>query len=237
MSRLEIEQCKSIAQVVEACLVEKKMTRKELIRPGLSKSTLENFFSGNASAKTVKKIELTLNRRLLNNDGHRADLDHGAYSRDEANEHEGIFLIFRPYFTADRIRAYKMNISWSDLHNCLIFEELNRTDKAYTHQGEVYISKDHPFMNLLTIEEGNIRNIILSFPSHKSDPFYRGIVTGLSKPSSLAWIPASTPVAMRRLQDHEIVPLGDFMPDDKPYEEYKPILTSITGNYALFRLP
>jgi hypothetical protein len=226
MSKLETEQCKSIAQLVEACLIEKKMSRKELIRPGLSKSTLENFFSGYASTKTVRKIELTLNRRLLNNNGNRADLDHGAYFQEDVKEHEGIFLIIRPYFTVDCIRAYKINISWSDLHNCLTFEELERSDKAYIQQGEVYLSKDHPFINLLTVDEGNIRNIIMSFPPQKGDPFYRGIITGLSKPSSLAWIPASTPVAMRRLQHDEIVPLGDFKPDDTIYSEYKQILTS-----------
>ena len=185
----------------------------------------------------MRKIELTLDRRLLNNNGNRTDLDHGAYTiQEDVEGHEGIFLNIRPYFTADCIRAYRININWSDLHTCLIFEEMDRSDRAFIQQGEVFISKDHPFINLLTVEEGNIRNVIMSFPPQKGDPFYRGIITGLSKPSSLAWISASTPVAMRRLQHDEIVSLGDFKPDDQIYNEYKQILTSISGNFAFFRV-
>ena len=209
MAKLDTGYCKDLAKLVDACLLEKKLTRKDLVRPGLSKSNLENFFIGNATAKTIRKIELVLNRRLLEPDG-KADLEHGEYTAEEGRDHVGIFLCMRPFFTHPGISTYFIEVSWSDLENCLVFQEKNRIDGKYSQKGEVYITKDHPFLNLLTIDEGAVRNILLSIPAGH-DPYYRGVVTTFAKPSALSWVPACAPFAMRRLDlktKQDAPPLG-----------------------------
>lgn len=233
MTKLDTQYCRNLAELVDACLIEKKLARKELIRPGLAKATLENFFSGTATLKTIKKIELVLNRRFVEPDG-KADSEHGGYTSEEARDHTGRFLFIRPFFTQPIISTYLIDLRWSDTENCLTFEEKGRADSKFSQKGEVCFAKDHPFLHLLTVADGNVRNILLSFPPN-DDPYYRGIILSLAKPTSLSWIPACAPVAMRLLAKDEGIEVGDYKPSDKSYDEYKRVLESIEGDYALLR--
>ena len=97
--------------------------------------------------------------------GEWADKALGGYSHANEEELEGSYICFRPMFTKpELINAYLLRIRWDKDQSCLIFEEERRADSAFVNRGKIYLPPGKPFINLVTVEKGDVRLITVCRP-------------------------------------------------------------------------
>ena len=156
----------------------------------------------------------------------------GSYSRDSIADLEGRYVCFRPTFTnAAVVNAYEISIHWDDKRACLVFEERNRPDSSHSQIGQVHIPDGRPFMNLVTVDKGAVRLIMVTRPDHVG--IARGLMLTLANPGGVHFIPATAPVVLRRLSD--IVPqMGFVHPNSSDYATYIAQLSDVAPEFATF---
>jgi len=160
-----------------------------------------------------------------------AALDLGGYSRQGVTELEGRYVCFRPSFgDPNVINAYLVVIRWDETRSCLVFEEQSRPDSIHTQKGVVYVPDGRPFLNLVTIDKGSVRLIIIARPQ---GGLARGVIMTLSNPGGTHFIPAATPVVLRRVG--EIAPQLGFVHRTSPdYDFYVAQLNGVVPEYGKF---
>jgi hypothetical protein len=159
--------------------------------------------------------------------------DLGRYNRASVVALEGLYVCFRPAFSApDVINAYLMTLHWDESKSGLTFEELERVDAGHTQKGRVYIPDGQPFMNFVTLERGAIRLIMVSRPE-KSDEPARGLITTLSNPRGAHFMPASAPIVLRRVVDQP-PQVGFIRPEAPDYEAYRRELETVMPVFGFF---
>jgi hypothetical protein len=227
----------AISNLVQRHLDENGIARKELIRDHLSKSAIDKFFRGEYSHRTLAKIEGILGRSFAHGVAMDAQAPEalGGYSFQSVKHLQGTYLYVRPMFNgSSNLSAYLIEIQWNESRGCLTFEERERIDSNYKQAGVVYIPLQLPFFNLVTIERGDIRTILLGFPE---GDLCRGITSTISRPKGPIRIPVAAPVMMRRLAEGEHPELGEITPGKSCYDSYLNDLTSVTANdFARFVL-
>jgi hypothetical protein len=155
----------------------------------------------------------------------------GGYFKPSVEDLEGRYVCFRPTFSNSRvINAYVMTIRWDEKRSHLTFEEQNREDSTHTQKGKVYVPDGKPFMNLVTVDKGALRLIIISRPEAG---LARGLITTLSNPGGMNFIPASTVVVLRRLGS-DTPQLGFVHPGAPDYDLYLTQLASVAPHYGKF---
>ncbi|WP_050630112.1 hypothetical protein [Bradyrhizobium viridifuturi] len=156
----------------------------------------------------------------------------GSYSRDSIADLEGRYVCFRPTFTnAAVVNAYEISIHWDDKRACLVFEERNRTDSSHSQIGQVHIPDGRPFMNLVTVDKGAVRLIMVTRPDHVG--IARGLMLTLANPGGVHFIPATAPVVLRRLSD--VVPqMGFVHQNSSDYATYIAQLSDVAPEFATF---
>ncbi|MGY3698660.1 hypothetical protein ACVIGA_008802 [Bradyrhizobium sp. USDA 3240] len=156
----------------------------------------------------------------------------GSYSRDSIADLEGRYVCFRPTFTnAAVVNAYEISIRWDDKRACLVFEERNRPDSSHSQIGQVHIPDGRPFMNLVTVDKGALRLIMVTRPDHVG--IARGLMLTLANPGGVHFIPATAPVVLRRLSD--IVPqMGFVHRNSSDYATYIAQLSDVAPEFATF---
>ena len=87
-------------------------------------------------------------------------------------------------------------------------------------------------MNLVTLEKGAIRLIMVSRPKVRDEPA-RGLVTTLSNPDGAQFTPASAPIVLKRLVDH-MPQLGFVRPGAPDYETYRRELEMVMPVFGFF---
>jgi hypothetical protein len=164
--------------------------------------------------------------------GRWADKALGGYSRANVEELEGRYVCFRATFANPNvINAYIVTIRWDMKQSCLAFEEEARADSTYTQRGQICIPDGKPFINLVTMDRGDIRLITLARPDNQG--VARGLVLTLSNPRGMHFTPASAPVVLRRLGE-QIPQLGFVHPGTPDYDLYQEQLRQVLPNYGTF---
>jgi hypothetical protein len=162
----------------------------------------------------------------------RAVKEFGGYLREAVEELEGKYVCFRPTFGNPKIiNAYITVIRWDEKQSCLIFEEQSRADSGYVQSGRVYIPDGKPFINLVTVERGAVRLIMVSRPADKG--FARGLVMTLANSRGVHFTPATAPVVLTRVGD-ETHHLGFVHPGSPGYDTYRAELAAVMPDYGLF---
>jgi hypothetical protein len=156
----------------------------------------------------------------------------GGYSRDSVEELEGRYVCFRPTFSnAAVVNAYEISVHWDDKRACLVFEERNRPDSSHSQIGQVHIPDGRPFINLVTVDKGAVRVIMVTRPDNVG--IARGLILTLSNPGGTHFIPATAPVVLRRVG--ETIPQMGFVHQDAPdYAMYLSQLRDVMPEFATF---
>ena len=158
----------------------------------------------------------------------------GGYTRANAAKLEGKYLCFRPLFSSGAvINAYIVTVRWEDAESCLIFEEQGRVDAGYTQRGRVYVPDGKPYMNLVTVERGAVRVIMVSRPD--GDASARGLIMTLSNPGGVQFTPVSAPIVLKRMAD-PAPQLGFIKPDSPVYATYLRELQEVTPDFGYFAI-
>lgn len=182
----------------------------------------------------ISAPEETAQRRFLGGSQayQAAPKELGGYSRDIAEELEGRYVCFRPMFSNPKvINAYLTIIVWDQKQSCLTFEEQSRADSGYVQKGSVYIPDGKPYMNLVTLNRGAIRTMIVSRPDVQG--LARGLVMTLSNSGGMHFTPASAPVVLRRLGE-QTPQLGFIHPSAPDYELYRAQIESVLPDFGVF---
>lgn len=225
----------AVAKAIRRHLDANGLTRKHLIRADLSESTVNKLFQGVFTDRTLTKVDAILGTSFSSRDDkaqesdHKAQRDLGAYTFEAASYLQGEYLCVRPSFgNPANLSAYIIQIAWDRAKTCLVFEERSRADSKYVQSGVVYIPWGTPFFNLVTVDVGNVRTILLSLPD--DDGVARGIMTTVQNPKGMVYIPTAVPVFLRRLQGDKKPELGVISPAAASYVEHSRILAGILAD-------
>jgi hypothetical protein len=233
---------RAIADDIERYLDTKGMARKDLIRPYLSKSSVEKLFQGDFTDRTLSKVEGILNRTFARSApkperNSTALKKFGGYSFETVEFLQGDYLCIRPLFNnPTKLNVYSISLSWNDNDGLLTFVEKGRADAKYSQKGIVYIPFGTPFMNLVSNDVGALRSILLSLPDE--DGLSRGIISTLSNPKANVLIPAASPIVLKRLQGDATPDTGIVGVEHASYDEYHGLLAAVMAEeYGLFAMP
>jgi hypothetical protein len=233
---------RAVAAEIQRYLDANGLSRKDLIRDYLSKSSIEKLFQGDFTERTLNKVEGILKTTFLRSAPapvatRTAAKNVGGYLFDAVRHLQGDYLCVRPMFANPaKLSAYLISIAWSDEEKSLMFEEKSRFDAKYAHRGFVYIAFGTSFMNLVSMSEGNVRTVLLSLPG--SDGVLRGIINALSNPKGSIFIPASAPIVLRRLKENEEPELGIITSQSGSYHAYQTSLaTVLDDDFGIFAIP
>jgi hypothetical protein len=229
---------KAIADAISRYLDANGLSRKELIREHLSKSSIEKLFQGAFTERTLNKVEGILKTSFQRPKAHEAaPKSVGGYLFDAVEHLLGDYLCVRPVFAnPTNLSAYLISLSWSDEKSSLVFEEKSRADAKHPQNGTVYIPFGTSFMNLVSEVSGNLRTILLSLPD--DDDILRGILSTLSNPKGSTFIPVSAPVFLRKLKQSEKPEFGIISGKHDCYDAYQSLLaTVLTEEFGIFAIP
>jgi hypothetical protein len=221
---------RAIADAVERHLDALEMSRKQLIRSNLSESTINKFFQGDFSDRTLAKIEAILGKAFKGGGaGDNASEELGGYSFRSVEELPGTYLCVRPLFSDPTLlNAYIVDISWDHPGRCLIFRESGRADKKHMHSGVIYNPAKTPFLYLMTISSGEVRTILLTTPG--DDGLALGLILAVHNPKGTTYLPVAAPIFLKRLSAGENPELGFITPQNASYVSYHEILASVESD-------
>lgn len=226
----------AIAAAIQHHLDAHGLSRKDLIRDYLSKSTIDKVFQGEFSERTLTKIEAILNISLTSKHAEedQAPSQVGGYAFAAVEHLQGDYLCVRPLFSNPaNLNAYIIRIAWDRAAPSLRFEELSRRDLKYAQKGTVYVPFGTPFLNLVSTHLGNLRTVLLSLPD--SDGICRGIISTLSNPKGTMYTPVAAPIFLRRLAKGEQPEIGFIKPESEAYGAYVNVLASVVADeFGLF---
>ena len=233
---------RAVAAEIQRHLDANGLSRKDLIRDYLSKSSIEKLFQGDFTERTLNKVEGILKTTFLRPSQapvatRTAAKNVGGYLFDAVRHLQGDYLCVRPVFANPaKLSAYLISIAWSDDDKSLMFEEKSRFDAKYAHRGFVYIAFGTSFMNLVSMSEGNVRTVLLSLPGN--DGVLRGIINALSNPKGSIFIPASAPIVLRKLKENEEPELGIISSQSGSYHAYQSSLATVLDEeFGIFAVP
>ena len=238
------EERQAIAEKVLLFLDRAGRSRKSLINQAphkLSESTINKFFQGQFSHRTLTKIEAILGSSFQGADDEiqTAPRELGAYTLNSVTHLLGDYLCVRPRFSNPTIlNVYLIHVGWDPGLKHLIYEERERSsaDAKHARNGSVHIPFGSPFMYLVCRDGGFVRLMLLSQPDDNG--LARGLLCTLSNPRGAIFIPAATAVFLRRLQAKETPQIGLIKPEDASYEGYQETLsTVITEEFGAFIFP
>lgn len=166
-----------------------------------------------------------------------APLHMGAYTRQAVDHYIGSYLTIRPAFRDGGIvHAYRTDIAWDDVENCLSFVERDRPDAAYSHRGHLYVPASSMFVHLVSLTKGAMRMILVA----QLDPLgrMRGIITTLTRTRGAMFMPVAAPIVYLRSNEIESADLGELAPGHGRHQEFRELLTeTLEQSYARLQMP
>jgi len=245
---LSAEQSRQIAAAIREEIARQRLSRQQLAdKAKLSLSTLEKVLGGRRpfTLATTVRLEEALGKSLRLTtisstvaeeplrDGVAPD-NLGAYSRRAVSWIEGTYVTVRPSF-GDRnvIYSYRTNIQWDEAASCLVFQEGERLDAAFTQFGEVAIPHQSGHVYLVTNRHGQHRLITVSRPTITGEMY--GIITTLLAGKGSSLTPIAAPIAFLPHDAFQSPMFGRVNSSDTLYAEYREHLRRVTHEpFALF---
>ncbi|WP_339036303.1 hypothetical protein WHZ78_02400 [Bradyrhizobium symbiodeficiens] len=221
-----------IAQAVERYLISTRKKRAYL-EEVLAPRTITDFFAGKFTAKTLTKIEQHLKRNFGATDKtDDAPAELGSYSYILVERLQGVYLAVRPLFGNPKvINAFIITMRWDAERPCLVFSESKRADQKYAREGAVYLENGKPFLNLLAIKAGEVRNYLITLPDDEG--IARGLVLTTHNPNAFNFTPVAAPCCLRKLADDEAPATGLIEEGHASYSAYSELLAGVTsGGYG-----
>jgi hypothetical protein len=233
--RFNEEERQDIAERIRDYISTNGVSRKQMERHDLSLHTINKALIGDFSKSTLLKIEAILQTQFHTtvNRHDEAPDDMGGYTLRSVESLQGDYLCVRQMFSQQHILTrYLISIVWSTEHRCLVFHEKNRFDVKFTQNGKVYIPFGRSFLNLATIVEGSVRNIMLHFPDEVG--IMRGVMLTVFNPKGAINMPASCPIILQKIDNLCNIEWGLIKNDHKQYGEYLKLLDSVTTDEYCF---
>ncbi len=239
---LDEHHASEIAQKVREEIARRRMSRQGLADLArISISTLEKALAGRRSftLATVIRLEEALGTSLRGsmpaptNPSESAPDALGGYNRGAVRWLEGRYWTLRPVFRdGPGVYAYLTTITWDPACSCLVFSEGERQD-GFVQHGQVSMPHISGHIYLVTSEEGQYRLAILGRPNLKGSLY--GVLTTLLVGHGSQLVPASSPLALLRLDDGMTPIYGRIDPDHPDYAACRAeIDTVIQADYARF---
>ena len=235
---------KAIASAVRDHLAEKKIKRFDLEKMlGRSKSTMDHFFAGDFSDRTLALVERTLGRPFGESSS-IAPAEWGGYNRESTAKFDGTYLTLRNDFdNPAEICAYVTRLEWGPVSDAyifngkvvqkpkvsgygLVFREERRVDPEYTHRGQVWIPTGTFLYLVTTYGDGRLRAAIASLPDEEGK--MTGIQLSLYNPKGAAFTPAASPIAFLKREKISDDELGVIVQSHAHYDDYRAIIAELT---------
>ncbi|MFM1814843.1 MAG: hypothetical protein RLZ98_1538 [Pseudomonadota bacterium] len=155
----------------------------------------------------------------------------GAYTRIAVEHYIGSYLTIRPAFKdATALTAFRTDITWDDTCPGLKFEERNRPDGPFAHEGHLYIPASSMFIHLVSLTKGAMRMITASQLDQTGQ--MRGLITTLNKQGA-QYFPVSAPIAYIRREEFEQDTFGEISSQDRNFKAYRSVLAdAVEKGYA-----
>jgi hypothetical protein len=148
--------------------------------------------------------------------------DLGAYTRVATQAYIGSYLTIRADFSDPTcLVAFRTDITWDDAVPCLAFQEAERPDKSYCHQGRLYIPAATGFFHLVSLTCGALRAVLLT--QIDRDGIMRGLITTLHAVDG-HFVPVATPIVYVRRDEIDPADLGGIGPDHPRFAAYAQLI-------------
>ncbi len=229
---------------VRTAMIEKKMTQADLADAAdCHEKTIQNFIAGRSVRDQtlfdvcmvldldfdqiksewsgVHKEDATQRDKPGQPDVHSqvAPLYMGGYTQHAVDHLIGNYLTLRPAFTKKGvIFAYRTEILWDHKWPSLLFQEHQRPDEPYAHQGRVHVPPSSQFIHLVSLTKGAMRMVLLSQLDQTHT--MRGIITTLSRNRAMI-SPVSAPIVYQQLMGRDTAVFGEITANDAAFEWYR----------------
>jgi hypothetical protein len=121
--------------------------------------------------------------------------------------------------------------------SCNRFDEKDRIDPEYAHQGRLYIPAGSSCVYLMTIHRGWVRTVVVSQLGQGRE-MMRGLITSQYNMAGAAFAPVSAPIAFLKMGANTKASLGELTKADRLYDTYLAILQETMQNsFARTALP
>lgn len=163
--------------------------------------------------------------------GDIAPLYMGAYSRAVVDHYLGSYLTVRPAFSVPgQLFAYRTDIVWDADWPSLMFRESQRLDRAFQHQGRLYIPASSAFIHFVSLTKGAMRVVLVSQPD--SDGTMRGMIMTQNKRGA-AYFPVAAPIVYLRRDSFEPDQFGDISNASRHFPDYRALIAeALDQGYA-----
>jgi len=239
------DQSRLVAATIREEIARRRISRQRLADEArISISTLEKALSGRRpfTLATTIRLEEALGVALRRPPAPApaaapiglAPADLGSYSRPAVKWIEGRYLTVRPSFgDRDAIYAYRTEISWDEGCSCLIFQEAERVDQAFTQDGHVSVPNQSGHIYLVTNKFGQYRLITVSRLTISGE--LHGILTTLLAGRGAQLTPIATPIALVPLAALPGAEFGRIPPGHRWHERYRQVLRrTVEEPFAMF---
>lgn len=235
---------RQVGQRVREEIARRRMSRQALADMAkISLSTLEKALAGTRpfTLATTLRIEAALGLVLRPSAqeatppaADTAPESMGAYARPAVRWVEGRYLTLRPSFgDPSAVYAYLTTIRWIDAQGHLAFAETERLDTRFEQGGHVSMPNLSGYIYLVTNTLGQYRMTLLARPTIEGVLY--GLLTTLQSTQGAQLIPASCPVALRKLDVDEVPATGLIAPDHAAHRAYSVMLgKAVTQDFVRF---
>jgi hypothetical protein len=243
---------KRIANAVRDYLAEKSVKRLDFEKNiGRSKSTMDHFFSGEFSERTLARVERVLGRPFGESSS-VAPAEWGGYNQESTAKFAGAYLTLRNDFqNPATICAYVTRFEWGPVQDAyifngkvvqkpnvtgygLVFREERRATPEYTHRGQVWIPTGGYLYLVSAYGDGRLRAAIASLPDE--DGKMTGIQLSQYNPKGNAFTPAASPIFFAKRENISDDEIGNIAASHARYGEYRAMIIQATDD-VVFALP
>ncbi len=229
---------RAVGQRVREEIARRRLSRQALADMAkISLSTLEKALAGTRpfTLATTLRIEAALGLVLRPSAAAAiapapgtAPESMGAYARSAVGWVEGRYLTLRPSFgTPNAVYACVTTVRWLDEQGHLAFAESERVDARFEQSGHVSMPNLSGYIYLVTNTLGQYRLMILARPNAQAILY--GLLTTLQSGQGAQLIPATCPVALRKMAANETPATGLIAPGTAGHEAYRDILGRAIG--------
>jgi hypothetical protein len=158
----------------------------------------------------------------------------GGYARGAVSWLQGRYVTLRPLFDdVDGVYSYLTTIEWDSEAGCLAFEESERLDPGFAQRGRVSMPHLSGHIYLVTAESGQYRVALLGRPTIAGSLY--GILTTLLVGHGSQLVPASSPLALVRIERDPAPAFGRIERGHPAYERYRAEVAAVTSrDFARF---
>jgi transcriptional regulator with XRE-family HTH domain len=239
----ELEDSGHIARKVREELARRRISRQALADMArISISTLEKALGGSRAftLATVIRLEEALGTPLRGkapaapSAAVDAPDELGGYARGAVRWLQGRYVTLRPLFdNADGLYSYLTTIEWDSEGGCLTFQESERLDPSFAQRGRVSMPHLSGHIYLITAEGGQFRIALLGRPTIAGSLY--GILTTLLVGHGSQLVPASSPLALVRMERDPEPAFGRIERGHPAYERYRAEVGAVTArDFARF---